>query len=111
MTDLLSLIKEYYDYRKYEWPDFSNAMKFVATEIGEVYELDLARQGNWVRNNPQAKPKFNKEDLAKELGDCIMMLLVAGIAEGVNPLEALENKIKSKMKYEQATFVSPVEIE
>ena len=72
-------------------------MKFVATEIGEIYELDLARSGNWVRNNPQNKPQFDKNELAKEISDAIMMLIVAGLAEGVNPLQALEDKLQSKL--------------
>jgi NTP pyrophosphatase (non-canonical NTP hydrolase) len=97
MSDLVKLIKEYYDYRDLKWPNFDSAMKFVQTEIAEVYELDLAREGGWVRNNPQNKPTYNKEDMAKELGDCIMMLVVAGIAEGVDPVEALVNKINKKM--------------
>jgi NTP pyrophosphatase (non-canonical NTP hydrolase) len=97
MSDLVNLIKEYYDYRDLKWPNFDSAMKFVQTEIAEVYELDLAREGGWVRNNPQNKPTYNKEDMAKELGDCIMMLVVAGIAEGVDPIEALTNKINKKM--------------
>lgn len=97
MTDLYNLIKEYYEYRKLTWPNFDNAMKFVMTEVAEVYEIDLARSGKWVRNNPDSKPEFDKDALAKELGDAIMMLIVAGMVEGVNPLEALENKIKSKM--------------
>lgn len=97
MSDIIKLIEEYYSYRGYKFPTFNQAMAFVHTEIGEVYELDLARINGWVRNNPQNKPKFSKEELAKELGDAIMMLIVAGLAEDVNPLEALENKIKEKM--------------
>lgn len=97
MSDLSELIKKYYDYRSLKWPNFDAAMKFVQTEMGEVYELDLAREGGWVRNHPEDKPTFNKEDLAKELGDCIMMLMVAGIVEDVDPLEALVNKINKKM--------------
>jgi len=96
--DLVQLIKEYYDKRGLKWPDFDDAMKFVLTEVGEVYELDLSRIGGWVRNNPQDKPDFDKERLSIELGDAIMMLMVAGIVEGVNPLESLVNKINRKLE-------------
>lgn len=100
MGVLSDIIKEYYAKRGLVWPNFDNAMKFVATEIGEVYEIDLSRD-TWVRNNPEDKPKFNKEDLAKELGDVLMMVMVAGIAEGVDPLDALLEKMykKTGMKF------------
>lgn len=97
MIDYIDLIYYYYEKRKLHWPDFENAMKFVQTELGEVYELDLARSGDWVRNNPQNKPDFDKEELARELGDAIMMLIVAGITEGVNPLSALYEKLQNKL--------------
>jgi len=96
--DLQKFITVYYEKRKLNWPDFNDAMKFVATEIGEVYEVDLSRNPAWVRNNPQDKPKFSKELLASELGDVIMMVMVAGIAEGVDPLEALINKMLRKLE-------------
>jgi hypothetical protein len=95
--ELVDLILYYYEQCKLEWPNFENAMKFVQTELGEVYELDLARSGNWVRNNPQNKPDFNKEELARELGDAIMMLIVAGLSENVNPLSALYEKLQNKL--------------
>ena len=98
MQSLYDEILNYYTGRKLTMPDFDNAMKFAMTEIAEVYELDLARTGGWVRNNPESKPKYNKIDMAEELGDAIMMLVVAGIAEGVNPLEALSNKMDRKLK-------------
>lgn len=92
---LEDIVKEYYEKRGLVWPNFDDAMKFALTEMGEVFEIDLARK-TWVRNNPEDKPKFNKEDLAKELGDVIMMLIVAGIAEGVNPVQALLEKMNRK---------------
>lgn len=96
-TRLIKKIKEYYAKRNLTWPNFDNAMKFVMTEIAEVYELDLDRSGDWVRNNPENKPKFNKEELAEELGDAIFMLVVAGIAEGVDPIKAIYKKMERKL--------------
>lgn len=103
MNPLLPLIKTYYQSRKLKWPDFNSAMKFVMTELAEIYELDLAREGGWVRNNPENKPKYSREDMAEELGDAIMMLIVAGIAEEVDPLQALETKIRRKLEKQAKT--------
>lgn len=97
MSAVASIIRAYYAKRGLKWPDFDSAMKFVLTELGEVYELDLAREGGWVRNNLQSKPSFSKEELSKELGDAIMMLMVAGIVEGVDPIDSLVDKLRSKI--------------
>lgn len=100
--EILNLITEYYDKRGLKWPNFDEAMKFVQTELAEVYELDLARIGGFVRNHPENKPQFSKEALAEELGDAIFMLLVAGMAEGVNPLEAMQNKMRKKLEIKES---------
>ena len=97
MSELVDRIIDYYNKRGLKFPNFDNAMKFVTTEIAEVYELDLSRIGGWVRNHPENKPDFDKEALSEELGDAIMMLIVAGIAEGVDPIDSLQNKIKHKL--------------
>ena len=97
-NELQKFIAMYYEKRQLKWPNFDDAMKFVATEIGEVYEVDLARTDGWVRNNPDGKPIFTKEQLASELGDVIMMVMVAGIVEGVDPLDALVKKINRKLE-------------
>lgn len=103
---LIHKIVNYYKLRGITFPSFDNAMKFVQTELAEVYELDLARIGGWVRNNPQNKPTFSKESLAEELGDAIFMLIVAGIAEGVDPVAALEAKMERKLKTEKEKLKS-----
>jgi len=95
---LIDIIKDYYIKRNLKWPDFHQALKFVHTELGEVYELDLSRDGGWIRNNPENKPEFDKNDLAKELGDVVMMIIVAGIAEGVDVEQALANKLSKKLE-------------
>ncbi len=99
MDDLLKIIINYYEKRGLKWPSFDNAMKFALTEIGEVYEVDLARYKGWVRNNPDGKPVlFDKERLGDELGDVIMMIMVAGIVEEVDPLAHLVRKINVKLR-------------
>ena len=97
MSELTDIIVDYYELRGLKFPNFDNAMKFVVTELAEVLELDLDRIGGWTRNHPESKPKYNKEDMAEELGDAIMMLIVAGIADGVDPIDALVKKIKRKL--------------
>ena len=94
---LMRRIFEYYQLRKQKWPNVDEAMQWVETECAEVYELLLARKGGWVRNNPASKPEFSKEALAEELGDAIMMLLVAGYVEEADPLEALLEKMDRKL--------------
>jgi NTP pyrophosphatase (non-canonical NTP hydrolase) len=95
---IVQLVNDYYDKRGLKRPSFSDALKFLVTELGEVYELDLSRVEGYVRNNPESKPKYSKELMAEELGDVLMMVIAAGMAEGVDPVDALEKKIKSKMK-------------
>jgi hypothetical protein len=95
----MELIERYYEVRKLTWPNFKEAMQWMQTEVAEVYELDLAR-GTWVRNNPDNKEPFSKERLAEELGDAIMMLIVAGRVEGVDPMLALQRKIRDRVVLE-----------
>jgi hypothetical protein len=90
--DLTERVKHYYKKRGLVWPDFRDAMEFVGTELGEVYEVDLSRR-EWVRNHPENKPIFSKELLAEELGDVIFMLIVAGIVEEVDPILAMNRKM------------------
>jgi hypothetical protein len=99
--ELNSIIKDYYETRKLVWPNFDDAMKFVITEIGEAYEVDLVGK-DYIRNNPENKPKpeteeFRKKMLGRELGDAMMMLQVAGMAEGCNPIQELLKKLGIKV--------------
>ncbi len=91
------MIAAYYNARGYQYPDTWEALGFVTTELGEVYEVLLAEKGGWIRNNPQDKPKYSPEALGEELGDVIMMAMVAGLARGVNPARSLTEKIHRKI--------------
>lgn len=106
--DLMEEIVEYTTKRQYKMPSIWEAMAWVNTEIAEVYEVMLST-GGWVRNNPQDHPERGKEELAEELGDIIFMVMLAGYAEGVNPLEAMKNKMKRKLSEKVATGVSRAE--
>jgi len=95
---MLDLITRYYKARKLKWPNVWQAMGWVNTELAEVYELLLARDGDWVRNNPDDHGEWDKDKFAEELGDCMFMLAVAGMVEGVDPIEALIAKVERKLK-------------
>lgn len=97
-AQLAHQICEYYQLRGQKWPNVEEAMMWLETECAEVYELLLARKDGWVRNNPANKPEFSKEALAAELGDAIMMLLVAGYVEDVDPMQALLEKVERKLR-------------
>ncbi len=96
MSELALAIFFYYDERDLLWPDFEQAMAFAHTEIGEAYEVYLAQFEGWVRNDPDHEP-FSAARLAEELGDAIMMLVVAGIAYGIDPVQALREKMAHKL--------------
>ena len=99
--ELCEIILDYYETRELKWPDFNDAMKFVVTEMGEAYEVDLIGKG-YTRNNPNNKPNFTTEaerqtKLGRELGDAIMMLQVAGMVEGCDPIRELVLKLGRKV--------------
>jgi len=92
------LIKSYYEVRGLKWPTIEQALMWTQTELAEVYEIIFAREEGWIRNNPDKHEKHIASTLAEELGDAIMMLLVAGIVEGVDPMDALRKKIERKIR-------------
>jgi hypothetical protein len=93
---LYGLITSYYNNRGLKWPaDADEALDWLLTELAEAKELLLARRGDWVRNNPDAHPDFNRRLLKAEIADILMMALVAGMVEGLDPLAALHQKLRS----------------
>lgn len=92
------LIRLYFRYRGYHWPDVNEALQFALTELGEACEVLLARNPNWVRNHPEDKPQYYSPiDFEEELADAIMMLQVAGMVECLDPIEALARKLERKL--------------
>jgi len=97
--DLEHDVIHYFNARGLVWPeDADTALQFALTEMAEATELLLSRKAGWKRNNQDSKRGFSKERLAEELGDVLMMVLVAGIAEGVSPVQALRDKIQRKLE-------------
>lgn len=96
--ELTKLIEKYYEVRDLKYPDAWKSLGWAITELGEVFEQLLAREGGWVRNNPEDHEEFTKERFSEELGDVIMMLMVAGYVEDVNPIQSLKDKINRKLE-------------
>jgi len=99
---LTRIITSYYRQRNLVWPaDADTALQWAMTELGEVTELLLSRKGEWVRNNPD-EHRYDEtqflHDLGEELGDIIMMCIVAGVVEGVCPVTGLLSKLDGKLK-------------
>lgn len=93
---LNDLIVEYYQVRGLEWPDADEALEFCLTELVEAKELRLSRKKKWVRNNPEGKEEYSEDKFVEELGDIVMMALVAGYVLGRDPIGALCAKIRRK---------------
>ena len=92
------LIEDTWAKRKRIWPSAWEALGWVNTELGEVYELLLAREDEgWVRNNPDDHGKWDQFKFEEELGDCILMLMVTGMSLGLNPLEGLRGKLEREL--------------
>lgn len=92
------LINDYFVRRGLVWPDAKDAILFSQTEVTEAIELLMAKDGGWVRNNPDGKEPYSTDRFGEELGDAIMMLLIAGLGVGVNPLASMIEKINRKME-------------
>ena len=97
MSDLANKIEHYFNKRGLKWPTTEKALMFSETEMAEVYEHLLAEEGGWTRNNPENKPEYDNQEFAKELGDVIMMVMVAGMVRGLDPIDALVQKMENKL--------------
>jgi len=95
---LLAFIVDYYRLRNLKWPTVEEALMWAQTESGEVYEQLLAREGGWVRNNPDEHEEYDRKKLAEEISDQILMLLVAGMVDGFDILQIMRDKMERKLK-------------
>lgn len=119
----IKTIQNYYTARGLQWPGAKDALWFFLSEVGELAEAYLAhhaaalteeevhmlqtfadegfhadeivsRVDGWVRNNDRVK----KEDIAKEVADCEMMLAVFMYSlTQTSPDDALLNKMREKL--------------
>lgn len=65
-----------------------------ADRIGRSDRITAGPPGRLVAESPREARKVLQNRLAEELGDAVMMLLVAGIVEGVDPLIAMSAKVE-----------------
>jgi NTP pyrophosphatase (non-canonical NTP hydrolase) len=91
LTNLVEIVKQYYAFRGLTQPDANQAFLFLVSEIGELSDALVAEQGAWVRNNPG-----RERHIPWEIGDVLMMLTVFAATQGIDPLEAMLAKMKSK---------------
>ena len=94
---VLAAIGRYYEVRGLKVPTAVEAILWADTEIAEAKELILADIGGWTRNNPDAKEPYTLEGFGEELGDAIMMLMMAGRARGIDPMLSMLAKIERKL--------------
>ncbi len=89
--NLVELVKQYYEFRGLTQPDANQAYLFLVSEVGELADALVAGQGEWIRNNPD-----RERHIPSEIGDVLMMLTVFAAAQGIDPLDALLEKMRSK---------------
>jgi NTP pyrophosphatase (non-canonical NTP hydrolase) len=119
----IETIQRYYEARGLRWPDAKDALWFYLSEVGELAEAYLVHHENelteeevtmleaftneglradeivsrvpgWIRNNDRVR----KENIAKEVADCEMMLAVFMYSLTENsPDDALLAKMKEKL--------------
>ena len=99
MGKLCGLIGAYYQIRGLKVPDTAEAMMFAASELGEAFDVLLEMKGGWTRNHPDSKDN-TIGDLAEELADTLMMIMVAGHSIGVDLENVLIARMKRKAKAE-----------
>lgn len=69
----------------------NQAFLFLVSEIGELSDALVSNQAQWVRNNPD-----RERHIPSEIEDVLMMLTVFAATQGIDPLEALKDKMRSK---------------
>lgn len=79
------------------FPTTEEAMLWLQTELGEATD-ELMMKKKWVRNNPNKETDFDPDLFETELSDIIYMALVAGMVEGVDPMQALIEKTELHLK-------------
>lgn len=87
---LQELVQGYYEYRGLAWPDATQALMFLVSEVGELADAQVHEVGGWVRNHERER------NPADEAADVLMMLMVYCINRGIDPLEALKAKMARK---------------
>jgi len=88
---IIEIVEKYYVFRGLTQPDANQAFLFLVSEVGELSDALVADQANWVRNNPD-----RERQIPAEVGDILMMLTVFAATQGIDPIQAMLEKMKSK---------------
>jgi len=72
-------------------PNLSEALMWMATEVGEALDACLSLDPKWTRNNP--KPAPTNEEIAEEVFDAILMGCLALDSLGVDLMEVAQRKL------------------
>ena len=89
--NLLEIVERYYEFRGLTQPDKNQAFLFLTSEVGELADALVADQADWVRNNPD-----KHRSVSDEIGDVLMMLTVFSTTMGIDPVQAMLEKMKRK---------------
>lgn len=103
IPSLTDLVKQYFAFRKLKWAETKDAaMHFLTSETGEVADALVSEEGGWIRNNPENKAG---KSVPTELGDVLMMATVLSSHYGVDPLQGMLAKFRTK-GFDQMDFHS-----
>jgi NTP pyrophosphatase (non-canonical NTP hydrolase) len=96
-NELRELVVKDFETRGRTWPSIEHAFMWISTEIAEAIEVWMG-QFKWVRNNPDRKPTYSKEEFERDLGDVIYMIMVIAAQLDLHPIEAMKKKNAAKLE-------------
>jgi len=89
-STLAEKVQAYYQFRGLVVPDATQALLFLVSEIGELSDAHVNYQSAWVRNNDRERL------IPDEIGDVQMMLIAYCIAQGLDPVGCMLDKMRKK---------------
>jgi len=90
-SKLIALYKDYFEFKEMHYPeDARDALDFVVTEVGEIFDALKRSEPNWVRHNDR------EADLGMEISQAIMMLLIAADCENIDIEKATHKWMQEK---------------
>jgi hypothetical protein len=99
VDDLTKTVIDYFEARGLIKPTAEEGLQWTTTELAEATFHLLSKTGKpWIRNNPDKATVFNKVEFGTECGDIAMMAIMAAVAEGVDPIALLRDKMKRKLR-------------
>ncbi|MCK5548588.1 MAG: hypothetical protein KAI64_06210, partial [Thermoplasmata archaeon] len=88
---LIELYRGYFEFKGMKWPDDPrDALDFVVTEVGEIFDALKRQQSEWVRHNKK------EGDLGMEISQAIMMLVIAAEQAEIDVQDATYRWMREK---------------